>query len=394
MSVPPIRTLTALAALFAFLAHPLAAQQRKDVVGYYPSWKWRPGAHGLTPGEIPFDRLTIINYAFFVPLPDGTIAGKDTAGDARILLPRTVEATGSNSPALTTLARLHGVRVILSIGGWDDSGAFPAVAAEPARRSRFAHACAGAILRYGFDGIDIDWEYPGYAEHNGSPADSGNFPLLLGTLRDTLDRLGRSLGRHLALSAALPATGARARLMAIGRSAKILDFLNVMTYDLYGPWDAQAYHNAPLFAGPGADSARSVDGAFRLYTGTYGIPARMINLGVPFYGHTFVDCTALQGTHSGEDTALFAGATYTNIAAHMGEFVRHRDPFARVPYLTTPVRRTLVSYDDPESVRSKAEYAAARGARGVIIWEITQDTLPDGSHPLLEAIDHVFHPLH
>jgi len=392
MSARRIFALAALAALSALPAIPLAAQQRRDVIGYYPSFKWRPGAHGLTPREIPFDRLTILNYAFFVPLADGTITGKDTAADARILLPRTDEATGEFSPGLATLAHSHGVRVLLSIGGWDDSGTFPAVASDPAHRARFARACAGAILRYGFDGIDIDWEYPGFAEHNGSPADSGNFPLLLGTLRDTLSRLGRSMGRHLALSAAVPATEAHARLMAIGRSAETLDFLNVMTYDLYGTWDTRAYHNAPLYAGPGGDSARSVDGAFRLYHVTYGVPARRINLGVPFYGHTFVDCPELLGTHAGPDTSVFAGATYANITARAGEFTRHWDPYAQVPYLTSPVRRTLVSYDDPASVRCKAEYAAAHGAGGLIIWEITQDALPDGSHPLLDAINGVFHP--
>ena len=392
MSAPRLRTLAAITVLLAAASLPLHAQQRNTVAGYFPSWKWRPGAHGVPAADIPFDRLTVINYAFFVPLPDGTITGKDTAGDARYLL-----AGGSGSPPLTAMAHTHGVRVLLSIGGWDDSGAFPAVASDRTRRAHFAHACAGAILRYGFDGIDIDWEFPGMEDHNGSPADSAAFPLLLRALRDTLDRLGPSLGRNLVLSAALPALDVRARLMSIRRIAPLLDFLNIMTYDMYGTWEPRAYHNAPLFAGPGTDSSWSVDGAFRLYHGKYGVPARRINLGVPFYGHTFVDCTELQGPHSGEDTTLFPssnGASYANIAAHMGEFTRHWDPYAQVPYLTSPLRRTLVSYDDAASVRLKAEYVAARGAGGLVIWEITQDALPDGSHPLLEAIDRVFHASH
>ncbi|HUI09686.1 MAG TPA: glycoside hydrolase family 18 protein [Bacteroidota bacterium] len=373
-----------------------SAQPRKDVVGYYPSWKWRPGAHGLAPADIPFDRLTVINYAFFAPRPDGTIAGRDTAGDARILLPEASPRGSARSTSLVALAHRHGVRVLLSIGGWEDSGEFPRVASDAGRRGTFARSCASAITRYGFDGIDIDWEFPGLEEHNGTAADSGTFPLLLETLRDTLNRLGSSLGRHLVLSAALPALDVRAGVMSIRRVAPLLDFLNIMTYDLYGTWEPMAYHNAPLYAGPGGDSARTVDGAFRLYHGKYGVPARKINLGVPFYGHTFTDCNELLGAHSGADTVLFspAGAVYAVIAGHMGEFTRHWDPYAMVPYLTSPVRRTLVSYDDPGSVRLKAEYVAAHGARGLIIWEITDDALPDGSHPLLEAIDRVFRPLH
>jgi len=198
------------------------------------------------------------------------------------------------------------------------------------------------------------------------------------------------------LSAALPADRAQALAMKIGDAEKLLDFINVMTYDLYGPWDPQAYHNAPLYAGPGMDSSRSVDGAFRLYHGTFGIPANRINLGVPFYGHTFTGCAALGGTHGPGDTVHFpaGGAFYYAIAARMKDFTEHWDERARVPYLTSSRWNVLVSYDNEESVREKARYAAGRGARGLIIWEISGDYLTDGSHPLLEAIDREFHASH
>jgi chitinase len=223
-----------------------------------------------------------------------------------------------------------------------------------------------------------------------------NFVRLLRTLRRTLDALGHRSGRHLLLTAALPADRSRAEGMAIRDAAPLLDFLNVMTYDMYGPWDPQAYHNAPLFAGPGADSARTVDGAFRLYTAAFGIPAAKINLGVPFYGHTFTGCTELNGPHGPSDTLHFpaGGATYSAIAALMSDFTKHRDDRACVPYLTSSRWNILVSYDDAESARDKARYVVDRGARGLIIWEITGDCLPDGTHPLLEAIDGVFHEAH
>jgi chitinase len=374
---------------------PLEAQERHhEVVGYYPSWKWRTDAHLLTPERIPFGMLTVINYAFFYPLPDGTITGRDSTGDARILLPRSAVPGTDPRPSLTTLAHERGVRVLLSIGGWEDSGNFPAVAADSMRRARFAHSCAAAIGTFGFDGIDVDWEFPGYADHNGTPSDGRNYIRLLRALRDTLDAVGN--GRHLFLSAALPADRGQALAMEIRDAAPLLDFLNVMTYDFYGQWDARAYHNAPLYAGPGGDSARCVDGAFSLYTQTFGIPASRINLGVPFYGHTFTACTELGGSHGPADTAHFpaGGAFYYTIEGLKANFSSHRDEHARVPYLTSSTWNMLVSYDDARSVEEKARYAALRGARGLIIWEITGDYLPDGSHPLLEAIDRVFHESH
>lgn len=382
-------------ALCAAAILPLHGQHRRhEVVGYYPSWKWHADSHLLTPGKIPFGMLTVINYAFFYPLPDGTITGRDSTGDAMILGPR--GGLNTHGSSLTPLAHRSGVRVLLSIGGWEDSGNFPAVAADSARTVRFAGACGRTIREYGFDGIDIDWEFPGLAEHNGTPSDGNNFVRMLRILRDTLDRVGRERRMHLLLSAALPADRRRAEEMAIREVAPLLDFLNVMTYDLYGPWDAQAYHNAPLYAGPGADSARTMDGAFRLYHETLGIPASRINLGVPFYGHTYTGCTELNGAHGPEDTIHFprGGAFYYSIAAQMGHFTKHRDDLAGVPYLTSSAWNMLVSYDDPESVREKARYVLDRGARGLIIWEITGDFLPDGSHPLLEAIDGVFRGSH
>jgi chitinase len=373
---------------------PLDAQHRRhEVVGYYPSWKWRTDSHLLTPAKIPFGMLTVINYAFFYPLPDGTIAGRDSAGDAMILFPHG-EGAGLDFPlSLTGLAHRNGVNVLLSIGGWEDSNNFPAVAADPARTARFAHSCAGMVREAEFDGIDIDWEFPGFAEHDGTPSDGRNFVRLLRALRDTLDAVGLRAGVHLFLSAALPADRAQALAMEIRDAAPLLDFLNIMTYDFYGTWDTHAYHNAPLYAGPGGDSARTVDGAFRLYHETFGMAAERINLGVPFYGHTYTACTELGGVHGPPDTVHFpaGGAFYYSIAAQRKNFTRHWDEQARVPWLTSNEGNTLVSYDDEESVRCKAQYVLDRGARGLIVWEITGDYFPDGSHPLLEAIDRVFH---
>ena len=392
-----MRSILILFILAAVARLPLEAQvPHHEVVGYYPSWKWRTDAHLLTPEKIPFGMLTVINYAFFYPLPDGTITGRDSTGDARILVGQDAAPGTDPRLSLTTLAHTRGVRVLLSIGGWEDSGNFPAVAADSGRRALFAHSCATAIRMFGFDGIDIDWEFPGYADHNGTPSDGKNYIRLLRELRDTLDAVGTGSGWHMMLSAALPADRRQALAMEILDAAPLLDFLNVMTYDFYGPWDTPAYHNAPLYAGPGGDSARCVDGAFRLYTETFGIPASKINLGVPFYGHTFTSCTALGGSHGPADTVHFpaGGAFYYAIEALKANFTNHRDEKARVPYLTSSTWNMLVSYDDANPLTRRPGMWLSRGARGLIIWEITGDYLPNGSHPLLEAINRVFHESH
>jgi chitinase len=382
--IPEFLRLTLLAAALLGLTVRGPAQTR-EVIAYYPSWKPLNEPGSLTPDKIPYQKLTIINYAFFFPLADGTIVGKDSANDARILHGAPAAADRPATPGLTTLAHRNDVKVMLSLGGWDDSRNFPAVASAALTRAQFAHSCAQRIREYGFDGIDIDWEFPGYAPHNGTPADRDNFTLLLRTLRDTLDALGTANGTRLLLTAALPSDSARAAAMDVRRVAALLDFLNIMTYDYHGPWDPLAGHNAPLYTdGVGG---LSVHGSFTLYHEFYGIPADKITLGVPFYGHSYRNCTALQSPHGGADATRFPeGAFYTTILGSIPQFTRYWDDLAKVPYLVDSTSRTLVSYDDPESIRWKVSYARENDARGFIIWEITGDYLPDGSTPLLDAL--------
>jgi chitinase len=358
-----------------------AQEVRHEVIGYFPSWKWRQRNNLVTPERIPYSKLTMINYAFFYPLPDGSIAGRDTVGDRLYLY-------GDRETALVPLAHRHGVKVLLSLGGWEDSGNFPLVASTPLLRTAFAHACLGAIRTCDFDGIDIDWEFPGYRDHQGTSADRENFTQLLSVLRDSLDAYAKSTGRRYLLTAALPSGGEHVQNIDVRKIAAILDQLNIMTYDYYGPWDPVANHNAPLYPSSGADTTRSVDASFRLYRQSLGVPASRINIGIPFYGHAYARCAALNAPHAGEDTLHFPppGAFYYDILAQERSFTKYRDERARTPYMVSTAWNVLVSFDDEESVRAKAEYVVAQGAHGVIIWEITGDYLADGRTPLLDAL--------
>ncbi len=387
--VDAARRLLIATCVLLFLSSAVVGQNTgKEVIGYFPSWKWRAKDNPLTPSKIPYAKLSTINYAFFIPLPDGSIVGKDSVGDGLYL-------RGTPDELLVSLAHRHGVKVVLSIGGWDDSENFPAVASEATTRRIFAHSCLDAVRMYGFDGIDIDWEYPGFKDHGGTPVDRTNFTLLLTAIRDSLDLAGRSAGKKLILTAALPSGGENLLHIDVKAIAVILDQLNIMTYDFYGSWDPVANHNSPLYPSAGADPARCVDSSFRLFRQGYCIPGTSINLGVPFYGHSFADCVALNASHSGTDTVHFAssGMVYRDIASSRNKFIRYWDNRAQVPYLVNNKWKVLVSYDDEQSIRAKAEYVIDCGAHGVIIWELTGDYMPDGSTPLLDALTDALHPV-
>jgi chitinase len=380
-------------ALIVGVSVPANARDKK-IIGYYPSWNWRAGIHVMSPAEIPYSKLDIIDYAFFYPRPDGNIVGRDSIGDELILKGERDTVAGGRKPvtALVGLAHKNGVKVMLSVGGWADSYNYPTVAASESTRVAFAHSCTDQLRAYGFDGIDIDWEYPCYSDHKGTPDDKVNFTKLLQITRDSLDAFGAQHSEHCLLTAAVPAVENLTKNFEMEKVSHILDMLNVMTYDLSGDWDTLSGYNSPLYAPNATDTARNVDAAFRLLTGECHVPAAKINLGVPFYGHTFSSCSGMYAPHKGADTVHFTndGGQYYDIVELMNKFTRKWDSRAKVPYLVSTEWHTVVSYDDEESVGEKAQYVVDNHACGLIIWEITGDRLPDGSTPLLNAINEKF----
>lgn len=371
-----------------FVGSVVAQTPSKEVIGYYPSWKWRTMNPAMMPEHIPYEKLTMINYAFFYPLPDGRIAGRDSAGDDLLL-------KGKGRPpgtSLVPLAHRHGVKVLPSLGGWEESYNFPLVSADEQRRKKFAQSCLDLIREYDFDGIDVDWEYPGYVEHQGTPADKENFTKLLRIVKDSLSALGNRNGRTYLLTAALPAFADALTQYDTDSIAVILDMLNIMSYDFNGPWSPKSGHNSPLFSSDTIDDDRNFHGAFNLYHRTHRVPSKKINLGVPFYGHTYHPASAMFAGHRGTDTIHFSssGAFYYDIINKTTAEHRRWDDKAKVPYLVIPEWNTVISYDDTMSVAHKARYCVTNNIGGVIIWEITGDYLHDGTSPLLQTISKIF----
>ena len=145
-----------------FLLLPLFGfSQQKQIIGYYPSWKYYERNNLCKPANLKYDKLTIINYAFFAPDVDGNITGTDAWADTILLRGEHDWNNGGYlaNTSLIQLAHTNNVKVFVSIGGWTLSENFPGIAADQAKRKKFASECVRVIKTYGFDGIDIDWEY-------------------------------------------------------------------------------------------------------------------------------------------------------------------------------------------------------------------------------------------
>ena len=380
----------------------------KRVVAYYIEW----GTYGRNyqPADIPWDSITHLNYAF-----------ADIDEEGRIALFDTYAAVEKNFPGDTWDQPIRGlinqinfvhkpqhpqVRTLISVGGWTLSGRFSDLALTAESRRVFAESCVDFIRLYGFDGVDIDWEYPvegGLPSNVYRPEDGVNYTLLLAELRTQLDAAAEEDGTTYELSIAAPAGFDKVRHLECEKLGEILDFVNVMTYDLRGAWDlSHTGHHAPLFSNPAEPNSAeivekyTVDWALQEYL-RQGVPADKLVMGVPFYGRGW------GGVSSSADGGLFAPAGSvppgswddgssgaTGVDDHdtsgtdrsgivqflqSGEYQRYWDDVSKVPYLYSPTRNGghFISYEDAESLGHKLDYVDQHDLGGVMYWEITGD---------------------
>ncbi len=403
--------------LFSLFFVYASAQPCKTVVGYYPVWQWYDRANLVRPATIDYSKYSIINYAFLKPLEDGSITITDPWSDKNLLLGTinwSVAPAGYDTEydlgnaayhnpntSLISYAHNANVKVMMSIGGFTLSYLFPAIAADPVKRTNFAHWCNEIIRTYDCDGIDIDWEYPGDVAQNGTPADTENFTLLIHEIRDSLNALEPTSG-ELMLTSAFSASPERMQDIEWNNVLQDLDFVNLMSYDFFGTWDAQTNHNSPLFAPTNGNPDFNLASAVHRLIDEYNVPSQKINAGVAFYGRSAVttgtpDLFAPSAGYA--DAVTFSTdlgiPQYYNVLQQWNLFESHWDDVAHVPYLTgLNDLHTFVSYDDEASINEKGHFIVNNDLAGAIIWEITGDyieTFPGSgiieSTPLASALN-------
>ena len=149
--------------------------------------------------------------------------------------------------------------------------------------------------------MDIDWEYPGYADHGGTPDDTESFNLLLRDIREALDKLQEETGKFYGLTAALPCGPSNIDNIDIPTISKYLTEFNLMSYDFHGSWDTLTGVNSPLYDQiDDPEPGWSVDGCVKNWI-SRGAPKDKLNIGLAFYGRSFKNAKELKARHGGND---------------------------------------------------------------------------------------------
>ncbi|MBH5334091.1 chitinase C-terminal domain-containing protein [Streptomyces pactum] len=316
----------------------MGADHQRRVIGYFTGWRTgKDGTPAYLASDIPWDKVTHINYAF---------AHVDGANKLSVGGGADNPATGMTWPGvagaemdpalpykghfnlLNKFKKQHpNVKTLISVGGWAetggyfddsgkrvDSGGFYSMATNAdgsvnqAGINTFADSAVSFIRQYGFNGVDIDYEYPTSMKDAGNPLDwkianarraglNKGYDALMKTLREKLDRAGAADGKHYLLSVAAPSSGYLLRGMETYQTTKYLDYVNIMSYDLHGAWNEHVGPNAALYddgkdgelakagvyttAQYGGIGYLNGDWAYHYFRGS--MPAGRINLGLPYY---------------------------------------------------------------------------------------------------------------
>ncbi len=260
-----------------------------------------------------------------------------------------------------------GLKLILSVGGWEADGFSQAAMTEDGRK-RFADSCRSVVQQYDLDGIDIDWEYPcsDAAGIAADPRDRENFTLLLNTIR-------KAIGKEKILSVAMGAEESCAKNTEMDKVSQILDYVQLMTYDMVSAPDTHAGHHAALYPARGDRSRNNVRDVVAHYHSA-GVPYEKMVIGAAFYTRDFeVNASENNGLLQPSGPGLFA-ASYHDITPDYLEkhgFTEYWDPDAGASYLWNG--KTFSSFESPRAIRLKCQFVKKQGLAGLMYWEHGHD---------------------
>lgn len=317
------------------------------------------------------------------------------------------------NPKSGVRAKWPHLRFVLSIGGWYDSNFFTAATSAKYRKS-FVNSIVKYVVAFGFDGVDFDWEYPGF-EHGGEPLpggakkgdpeditdcaketcqdpgrnnDGASYAAFLTEIRAafTKEQARTNRAESYIMSMAGPAGQDKLDKLNLHTMCKALDFVNVMTYDMHGSFDALTNHQAPLKCKPlpGQTTCYSVDNAITAYI-KGGCRSDQLNVGIPFYAHQYDQVPkgassklpGLYQNHTGPTEGTCQRTPGECVPTYEAEgkqwaATRHWDEESGAVYSYDGNK--LYSYDDKQSIGVKSKYIKQKNLGGFMYWYIGGDS--------------------
>ncbi len=407
--------------LLSIFTLPALASDTTDpiIASYYPDWKIYNQRDPYFPSRLPAEKLTHLIYAFLgvcgpiesSPInvrkllktqcknkPIGTAIVFDNYAALNALLDG--QAMG-NYPYKGNFAQLHDLfqqhphlTILPSFGGWTLSEPFHTVVVNPEYRKNFVESAMELLRTYPFfGGIQIDWEYPGGGGLSGKgannlAAEKQGYTDLMKELRSALIQLQKTQQRPYELSSAINASPDKLHAINWTESIPYLDHLYVMSYDFLGLWDPNVGHHANLYPTSKTPNQVSISTQIQSLI-EQGVPPQKIVMGVPFYGRgwqgvegfsptNMENLNSIGGIGKGSSLDEPGYFVYSDIVRHLQSnprlgFTTYYDDKAIGAVLYNKKKQEYITFDDPNTLKIKGEFAQSQHLGGMFSWDITGD---------------------
>lgn len=350
----------------------IAASEARRNVCYYGTWAiYRPGDGRFDPFNIDPTLCTHIIYSFFGLTPTGTVESLDPYLDLEEDWGR-----GNIRDFISLRNRNPAAKFLAAFGGWNfGSQVFSDMALNAQYRTNFANSVKQFLDRHGFDGIDLDWEYPNQREGS-RPADKENLNEVIRALRSVLGN------GYLITIATASAEFSSALSYNIPVMCGLVDMVNIMTYDLRGPWEQFTGLHSGMYAHPQDtsedDRQLNVDAAVNYWLGQ-GCPSTKINLGLATYGRAYtlanandngVKALSWNPGSAGPWTREPGVLGFNEICSTSG-WNRQWEGTQLCPYSYNGAQ--WVGYEDTQSLLIKLNYIKSKNLGGSMFWSLETD---------------------
>ena len=281
-----------------------------------------------------------------------------------------------------------GVRVVVSVAG--STQVFSDVCYSDTLREKFAQALVDVVVEYNFDGIDLDWEFPGTGSRD-TAIDKANYTKLFKSLREKLDAIQDDKGTNYLLSSAVPSTSWGTNRYDFPGMNTYLDYVNMMSYDLNRT--DKTTHISPLYtSSKDGGYGFSVQYGVNRFT-SLGLDKSKIIIGVACYGKSY----KVTGSVSSSSTlpGLGVTASLTQIAGvvgshasgtiyyygieqliQTGKYTKYIETTSNgnivSSYIYNATEKIFISYESAEVIAAKYQYALDNGF-GIMCWSMPED---------------------
>jgi len=343
-----------LISLFLFLSLTLPAQQPYNIIAYYTG-------NGEAIKQWPVDKLSHIIFSF-LKIQNDTLTFHNEKQENSL---RQLVELKKQYPQL---------KIMVSIGGWGGCSFCSNMFASATHRKVFAKTTAALFKQYGIDGLDLDWEYPaieGYPGHVYTEADKNNFTELV---RDLRQEMGND---YLLTFAAGGFVKYLKQSIDWDAVMPLVNFVNLMTYDLVGGYATVTGHHTPLRGYmPGQESTEKCV----TWLLDKKIPAQKLIIGAAMYARVWENVPDLNhGLYQPGKFKLGVGFNdFRNYFGDSSGYKYYWDKKAKAPYQYNASKKLFATFDDKKSIREKTKFIRRKKLGGIMFWELGQDMKQDG----------------